>query len=144
MGYATKICKRVATKDFGGRENGFLTEIASSRDGWSTFLDNSQVYMTTILPNMKKGFHMHHKKENQVTCIMGTVILGVWDGKTIAEFTLDAQSPITVRVPNKHALCFYNPTNEEASVLNICSPPYDPDDPEQEDIDLVWTPKISN
>jgi len=103
-------------------------------------LDNSQVYLTTLLPYKKKGWHLHHKKGNQVTCIKGKVILGVWDKENIEEYVLDAQSPIMVRVPKEHALCFYNPGDEEAYILNLCSPPYDPQDPEQEDIKLEWNP----
>lgn len=141
MTYSTKQCKRIVTKDLYSQQNGFLTEIASSKDGWSKFLDNAQIYLTTILSKSKKGFHLHHKKENQVICIKGKVILGVWDGKTIEEFILDSAFPIMVRVPKEHALCFYNPGDEEVYVLNLCSPPYDPNDPEQEDIDLAWTPK---
>lgn len=138
--YSTRQCKRVKTRNLSGKINGFVMEIASSRDGWSKFLDNAQVYMTAILPKMKKGWHLHHKKENQVVCIKGRVILGVWDKQKIEEFELDSKSPIMVRVPKEHALCFYNPGEEEAYILNLCSPPYDPQDQEQEDLDLAWTP----
>lgn len=141
MSFATKSCKRVVTTDFSGGDNGLLVEIASTRDEWSKFLNNAQIYMTTLLPKMRKGWHLHHKKENQVTCIKGKVILGVWDGKEIEEFRLDALEPLTVRIPKEHALCFYNPGGEEAYILNLCSPPYDPQDPEQEEIDLAWEPK---
>ncbi len=139
--FPTKQCKVVSTQDMAGIVNGKLMEIASIRDGWSKFLDNSQIYLTTLLPKKKKGFHLHHKKENQVTCIKGRINLGVWDGKNIHEFVLDADSPTTVRVPKGNALCFYNSGNKVAYILNLCSPPYNPDDPEQEDIDLEWTPK---
>ena len=57
-----KACKVVETCDLSGQENGRLMEIASSRDGWSRFLDNGQVYVTILLPGKKKGFHLHHKK----------------------------------------------------------------------------------
>jgi len=51
----TKSCKQVDTKDLSGKTNGFLIEIASSLDGWSQFLDNAQIYLTTVNPKTKKG-----------------------------------------------------------------------------------------
>ncbi|MBI2010485.1 MAG: WxcM-like domain-containing protein [Candidatus Chisholmbacteria bacterium] len=137
----TKRCKLVATKDLNGRVNGKLMEIASSLDGWSRFIKNSQIYLTSVLPRQKKGFHLHRKKTHQITCIKGQVILGVWDGKKITEKKLDGDKPITVRVPKNRAICFYNWGNEEAWLLNLCSPPYKPQDPEQEDLNLSWQPR---
>ena len=138
-----KKCKVVTTRDLKGAENGWLMEIASTRDGWSKFLDNAQVYLTVLAPGKKKGWHLHHKKENQFTCIKGKVIMAVWDGNKISEeITLDSQNPVTVRVPKEQAICFYNPGAENAYILNLCSPPYDPEDPEQEDLDLPWEPQV--
>lgn len=137
-----KICKMVTTRDLAGQENGWLMEIASSSDGWSRFLDNAQVYLTVLEPGKKKGFHLHRKKENQFTCITGKVIMAVWGGNKISEeIILDSQNSVTVRVPKKQAICFYNPGTEDAYILNLCSPPYDPEDPEQEDLDLPWEPQ---
>lgn len=138
----TKACRVVRTRDSSGQENGWLMEIASSRDGWSKFLDHAQVYLTTVLPGKKKGWHVHHKKENQLTCIRGKVILGVKQGEKIEEIAMDAGQPTTVRVPRDIPICFYNPGDEPAYILNLCSPPYDPKDPEQEDLDIPWEPKI--
>lgn len=139
---ATKTCKKLKTKDLKGKKNGFLLEIASSKDGWSKFLDKAQVYLTTVLPKMTKGWHLHHKKENQFTCIKGQVMMAVWNGKNVQEFRLGGNNPITVRVPKKQAVCFYNPGKEEAYILNLCSPPYDPSNPEQEDLDIPWEPRV--
>ena len=136
-----KGCKLVKTRDLDGSENGWLMEIASTRDNWSKFLDNAQIYLTTLLPGKKKGFHLHHKKENQFTCIKGRVVMAIWDGKKIEEVILDAKKPVTIRVPKEQAICFYNPTTQPAYILNLCSPPYDPNDPEQEDLSLPWQPK---
>ena len=55
--YQTKVCKRVVTKDLTGQDNGLLVEIASTKDGWSRFLDNAQIYLPTLVPGKKKGFH---------------------------------------------------------------------------------------
>ena len=135
-----KDCKVVKTRDLGGGDNGWLMEIASSRDGWSRFLNNAQVYLTVLNPGKKKGFHLHHKKENQLTCVRGKVVVAIWDGNRIEEISLDADKPITVRVPKEQAICFYNPTMDTAYILNLCSPSYDPNDPEQEDLDIPWQP----
>ena len=67
--------------------------------------------------------------------------MAIWDGNKIEEIILDAEKPVTVRVPKGQAICFYNPDNEPAYILNLCSPPYDPNDPEQEDLDIPWEPK---
>ncbi len=138
-----KVCKKVTTRDLKGKTNGFLMEIASSRDHWSKFLANAQIYLTTLLPKTKKGFHLHHKKENQFTCIKGNIILAVWDGKNIREYKMGEANPITIRIPRKQAICFYNYDTKPAYILNLCSPPYDPEDPEQEDLDIPWNPKIN-
>ena len=138
----TKACKLVKTKGFDKKINGSLMEIASSRDKWSKFLDNAQVYLTTLNPRQKKGFHLHKLKTNQVACIKGKVILGIWDRKTIKNYVLDSKKPMMVRIPKMHALAFFNPSRtEEAFIINLCSPPYDPKVPEQEDIDLPWKTK---
>ena len=139
--YQTKVCKRVVTKDLTGQDNGLLVEIASTKDGWSRFLDNAQIYLTTLVPGKKKGFHLHHKKENQFICIKGNIAMAVWDGKDMAEYKIGETNPLMVRVPKEHAICFYNPGPDEAYILNLCSPPYDPEDREQEDLDLPWEPK---
>lgn len=139
---STKTCKRVDTRTLDGDINGFLLEVASTHDGWSKFLNKAQVYMTTVLPGKKKGFHLHHKKENQFTCIKGNVAVAVWNGKKISkEFYIGESNFLTIRVPKKHAICFYNFGPKEAYVVNLCSPPYDPNDKEQEDLDLPWDPK---
>lgn len=137
-----KPCRVVKTRDLSSKENGWLMEIASSRDGWSKFLDNSQVYLSTVLPGKKKGWHLHHKKENQLTCIRGRVILGVKQGEKIEEREMNADQPVTVRIAPNVPLCFYNPGDEPAYILNLCSPPYDPEDREQEDLDIPWEPKM--
>ena len=105
-------------------------------------MDNAQVYLTSLFPGKKKGFHLHNKKESQLTCIKGKVIIAIWDGKNIEELVLDADKPVAVRVPKGQAICFYNPGPEQAYILNLCSPPYDPNDPEQEGLDLEWEPKV--
>jgi len=139
--FSQKVCKLVTTKDLSGQENGWLMEVASSRDGWSRFLDNAQVYLTTLLPGKKKGWHLHHKKENQFTCIKGRVILGVKEGGKIEEMEMNGEQPVTIRIPKDVPICFYNHGNEPAYILNLCSPPYDPNDLEQEDLDIPWQPK---
>lgn len=48
-----------------------------------------------------------------------------------------------MRVPKEQVVCFYNPGPDEAYILNLCSPPYDPEDPEQEDVDIPWEPWAS-
>lgn len=137
-----KACKVVTTKDLSGQENGWLMEIASSIDSWSKFLDNAQVYLTSLFPGKKKGFHLHNKKESQLTCIKGKVIIAIWDGKNIEELVLDAEKPVTIRIPKERAVGFFNPGSKEAWILNLCSPPYDPQDPEQEDLNFPWEPKV--
>lgn len=138
----TKACKLVKTKDNKGNKNGLLMEIASTRDGWSKFLDNAQVYVTIVDPGKKKGFHLHHKKTNQFTLIKGKALMAVWDGQKIKERQMSSDKPKTVRVPKKQAVAFYNYGKEAAYILNLCSPPYDPEDREQEDLDLDWKPSI--
>lgn len=137
-----KPCKLVTTCDLGGAENGWLMEIASTRDGWSKFLDDAQVYLTMVLPGKKKGWHVHHKKESQFTCIKGKVIMGIKSGEQIEEVTLNGNSPVSIRVLREVPVCFYNSGNEAAYILNLCSPPYDPNDLEQEDLDIPWEPKV--
>lgn len=137
-----KACKVTTTRDLSGQKNGWLMEIASTRDGWSKFLDNAQIYLTTVLPGKKKGWHVHHKKESQFTCIKGGVILGIKLDDKIEEIDLNDREPVTVRVPKKQPTCFYNPGKESAYILNLCSPPYDPSDSGQEDLDIPWEPKV--
>ena len=58
------------------------------------------------------------------------------------EYKMGEENRVTVRVPKKLAICFYNYGKDEAYIINLCSPPYDPKVKEQEDIDIPWQPKV--
>ncbi len=68
-----KNCKKVDTFDVTKTKvNGWLLEIASDKDGFTENL-NGQMYITTINPGTKKGFHIHALATYHIICIKGNI-----------------------------------------------------------------------
>lgn len=131
MNATIKLCKKVVTKDPKSKEpNGFLVEIVSARDCWTEHL-KGQVYMTTVLPRVFKGFHIHQKKIDHFTCVRGDVLVVTYEDGEYREYPSGEKGFCTVKIPPRVPHGLYNLGTEEAYVINYCYPPYDPEDPDQ-------------
>lgn len=142
MTNTVKPCKKVITKDpKSGKPNGFLVEIVSAKDGWTEHIEG-QVYMTTVLPGVFKGFHIHRKKIDHFTCIKGNVFVVTYEDGKYKEYPSGLDNLYTVKVPPGIPHGLYNYGDEEAYVINYAYPPYDSHDPDQTEWEGSYRPSI--
>jgi hypothetical protein len=143
---------RIETKDPQGKPNGWLLPLWHVDQGPKI----DQVYLTTVLPGCQKGPHLHMKRRGLFTCIRGSV-LAVWriDGEyRDVEMQEGSHFEVLPGVP----VAFYNrgismesarktiraglipvaPSNQEAWLLNMPSPPWRADDQDEHPVE-DWT-----
>ena len=132
MEQLSKQCKKVVTFDHDGKENGWLLEINSVRDGFTKQIPG-QVYLTVASPGAVKGFHLHQKKLDHFTCIKGKIKLVIFDGDKFQEFLMGEGNFITVKVPPKIPHAIHNIGSDDAYVINYCYPAFKADEPDQEE-----------
>lgn len=113
-------CKRVATSDAGGTPNGFVVELY--KDGPKTTL-----YLTAAYPKAFKGFHLHTLRSSHYVCLKGTMKITIVEGAKKVEHVLDAAQPERLLVPTHVWIGLENVGDEEAWLVNLPDPAYDPD-----------------
>jgi len=88
-----------------------------------------QVYATSVLPGMRKGPHLHHKRAGLFTCLVGQVLVVT---KTPSghyeEAELSAGTNSSIFVPAGTPAMIINKSDKEALLLNMPSQMYDPTD----------------
>jgi dTDP-4-dehydrorhamnose 3,5-epimerase len=118
-------------------ERGRLMECLRSDD--ELFEKFGQLYMTTTLPGVVKGWHYHHAQVDNVVCVKGMIKLVLYDGRDgptkgqTDEFFLGEHNPLLVKVPAGiwHGWKCVSP--EEAYIVNAPTELYRYDDPDQEE-----------
>lgn len=121
--------KKFITKDYSGKENGFLVPILNIHD---KILEADefpqQVYLSTVLPNHMKGPHLHHIRNGYFTCIRGNVkiVLKV-DGEYLEYFSGEDYNYLSVQVPRGIPALVVCLGEIEAYLLNMPSPAWTPD-----------------
>ena len=84
--------------------------------------------MTSILPNQKKGPHLHKIRTGFFTCVKGNVrIITKQNGVYKEFFTGENYSYQSILVPTHVAALLINIGNEEALILNMPNPAWTPD-----------------
>jgi dTDP-4-dehydrorhamnose 3,5-epimerase len=118
-------------------ERGRLMEILR-RDDKEFFRAFGQVYMTTALPGVVKGWHYHTKQWDNFTVVhsMAKVVLydSRKDSKTfgeINEFFMGAHNPILLQIPPYVMHGFKCIGETEALIINIPSEVYNYDEPDE-------------
>jgi dTDP-4-dehydrorhamnose 3,5-epimerase len=119
-------------------ERGRLMECLRCDD--ELFEKFGQLYMTTTLPGVVKGWHFHSVQSDNIVCVKGMIKLVLYDGRDdaatrgqIDEFFLGEHSPLLVRVPPGiwHGWKCVSP--EEAYIVNAPTEPYHYETPDQEE-----------
>lgn len=113
-------CRRVVTLDSAKRENGFLVELY--KDGPKT-----TAYLTAARPGAFKGYHLHTVRSSHLVCIRGRMKIIVVEGKRRVEHILDAATPERLSIPTNVWIGYENIGAEEAWMINVPQPAYDPD-----------------
>lgn len=114
--------KKVLTVDFKGTENGFLIEFYKDSE-------KTVVYLTATKPGGFKGYHLHRVRATRYVCIRGKIKIILYrpgDSSSREEYTLDAQRPQRLFIPNNIATGLENIGDEEVWLINYPDPPYDP------------------
>ena len=121
-------------------ERGRLMECLRSDD--ELFLKFGQLYMTTTLPGVVKGWHLHHVQWDNIVCVKGMIKLVLYDGRdglvrprgSIDEFFIGEHNPLLVRVPPEvhHGWKCVSP--DEAYIVNAPTEVYGYDEPDQDEL----------
>lgn len=111
--------KKVETFDAKGVKNGELIEL---------YKDNEKTvaYLTTVLPGMFKGYHLHRVRAARYVCLKGKMKIILYQNGKREEYILDAQNPQRLFIPNNVATGFFNVGEEEGWLINYPDPPYNP------------------
>ncbi len=134
-------------------QRGRVTELVRSDD--EDFVRFGQVYMSVTNPGVVKGWHLHVRQVDLVSCTSGMILLVLYDCRDdssthgeVNEFYLGTHAMNRVRIPPgvHHGWKCVSP--EEAVVVNLTSELYNYDnpdevrkDPHENDIPYDWTRK---
>lgn len=118
-------CKRVETFNADGTHNGYLVELA--KDG-----EKTTVYLTVTKPGAFKGYHLHQRRTSNFVLLKGKLKVIVVNGKQKEEILLDENSLQRLTVPTNVYTALENVGNEDAWLINIPVPPYDPHDRDEQ------------
>lgn len=127
----------INTQDAEGKPNGHLIPIwNATQDTWRP----DQVYCTTVLPGMSKGPHLHLKRFGHFHCVKGCadLIMRTPKGRYL-RVTLSPNG-MTYPVPPGYAAEIRCVGLEPAYILNLCSPAWSKDDPDDHAV-TDWNPE---
>lgn len=134
-------------------ERGRLMEILRCDD--ELYQKFGQVYVTSVLPSVVKGWHYHKKQFDNFACVSGMIKVVLYDSrensptfKEVNEFFIGIHNPLLIKVPPFVLHGFKGAGTTEALVINIPTEPYrydSPDefriDPHDNDIPYDWSRK---
>lgn len=115
--------KKVVTYSDDGKVNGSLKELF--KDG-----DKTLIYMTSVKPGGRKGYHLHKVRAARYFPALGRVKIVLWRPGTPEsereEYILDSEKPQRLFIPKNVATLLINEESEEAFFINFPDPSYDP------------------
>ncbi len=122
-------------------DRGFLMEMLRADE--PAFEAFGQVYITGCKGGVAKGWHYHRLQTDHFTCVGGTALLVLYDGRDgsptrgeVQEFILDAPpcrraDPILVKIPPLVVHGFAALDCDEARIINVPTLPYRAADPDE-------------
>lgn len=119
-----------------GDENGIFMPIWRNWDSKYN-IEPQMVYHMTIMPGEKKGPHLHKQRTGYITCLSGKVALILKTDNKYEKIICDSENPITVEVLPGVGLLAINIGFETASLINICSPAWHPDNQDSYSADFT-------
>lgn len=115
----TTHLKTIETKNADGMPNGVLIPIWHIDSGHRV----EQVYVTTILPGMSKGPHLHYHRGGAFTVLVGRVLIVTREYGTYHQHVCGGGFK-TIRVAPGVPCALYNIGSEPAMVLNCPTKPW--------------------
>ena len=126
-------------------ERGHLMECLRNDD--ELFIRFGQFCMTTTLPGVVKGWHLHEAQFDNVVCVKGMIKLVLYDGRDGAdsrvpsptagqldEFFLGEHNPLLVRIPAGVWHGWKCTSVDEAYIVNAPTEVYRYDQPDQHEL----------
>tara|TARA_B100000787_G_scaffold168563_1_gene157560 strand:+ start:1406 stop:1846 length:441 start_codon:yes stop_codon:yes gene_type:complete len=129
MKIKTKKNNKYETKSSDNKKNGYLIPIYNKKENFfSENGDPQQVYLTVVKTNCIKGPHLHKVRKGFFTCIRGNIriILKV-NNKFIQYYSGEDYEYLSVEIPTNVGAAIQNIGSEDAFVLNMPTPAWDPD-----------------
>ena len=131
-------------------DQGYLFETLRNDDAFYN-KEFGQVLIFEIYPGVIKGYHLHEKHDEYVTCVKGNikyvVVKEFPDGsRKINKFVIGERNPALIKIPKGLWRGYMPLGNQSAMVMDIMSRPYDSKDPDTKEKDPyefgdVWTVK---
>jgi len=121
-------------------ERGRLMEILRCDD--EIFQKFGQVYMTTVLPGVVKGWHYHSRQTDNFAAIHGMLKVALYDAREdsptrgmINEFFIGEHNPMLIQVPPGVYHGFKGISEHETIVINVPTEPYNHEEPDEHRVD---------
>jgi hypothetical protein len=129
---------KIPTFDASGKPNGHVITIWNANE--RPDLRPDQVYLTVVAAHSQKGPHLHNVRRGMFCCIKGNVRLvtrssDIYFTAQLGELHKYPVAVVSVGVP----ACLYNDGDEEALVLNMPSPAWSADAPDEWPVE-DWNP----
>ncbi|HTZ42093.1 MAG TPA: methyltransferase domain-containing protein [Candidatus Omnitrophota bacterium] len=131
-------------------DQGYLFETLRNDDAFFNGVFG-QVLMIEIYPGVIKGYHLHKKHDEYITCVKGNVKYVIVQEnpngtKKINKFVIGEKNPALIKVPKGLWRAYMPLGNQPAMIMDVMSRPYDSKDPDTEekgimDFGDVWTVK---
>ena len=132
-GVATKRLKVIPD------ERGHLMECLRNDD--ELFIKFGQLYMTTTIPGVVKGWHLHRVQWDNVVCVKGMIKLALYDAREgsptqgqLDELFIGEHNPMLVRIPPGLYHGWKCVSTAEAYIVNAPTEVYLYDRPDQEEL----------
>lgn len=121
---------RIETKDANGKYNGWLATLWHVDQGPKI----EQVYITAVAPGCMKGPHRHERRRGLFYLISGSgcIVMRDWSGKYWRRDTEHLHGFI---VPPGYACALYNTGDVDAIFLNMPSPPWRENEPDDHPVE---------
>jgi dTDP-4-dehydrorhamnose 3,5-epimerase len=121
--------KKFTTKTEQGEVNGFLVPLYNIHEKFfSAGKEPQQVYLTTVLPGMIKGPHLHFIRTGYFTCIKGNVRVVLKTGNEYQVFYSGEDHHFTsIEVPTGVPTAVQCLGDQEAYMLNMPNPAWTPE-----------------
>jgi len=120
-----------------GEINGKLISVWKHYEG-NRELPPMEAYVTSYLPGVTKGPHLHKTRWDYFTCVKGKVLIIVRlrDGKYYERVSSE-DNPVTVEVPANIPSASINLSNETSLILNLCNPAWHPENEDNYNVEFV-------
>jgi len=120
---------KVETRDVSGNPNGWVLSVWNCRE--SDYRPD-QVYITVVNPHCSKGPHLHKKRTGFFSCIQGNAVIitrkdGMYEEHRLGPYSADRP----LKVEPGTACQIVNRENDPAMLLNMPSPSWAADEPDE-------------